>query len=110
MTRFASALVAAAALSTVMTAQQPVPATPLLSPGPSAARFPKNVAEFDQMFNQIKSWGRWGADDQLGAANLITEAKRRQAIALAKHGVTVSLAHPHSRKWHPTTRIRSTTR
>ena len=36
------------------------------------------------MFNQVKNWGRWGKDDQLGAANLITEAKRKQALALAK--------------------------
>jgi kynurenine formamidase len=69
------------------------PTTPLLGPGESAARFPRNAEEFDQMFNQVKNWGRWGKDDQLGAANLITEAKRRQAIALAKNGITVSLAH-----------------
>jgi kynurenine formamidase len=69
------------------------PAAPLLGPGPSAARFPRNAEEFDQMFNQVKNWGRWGKDDQLGAANLITEAKRKQALALAKNGLTVSLAH-----------------
>src|SRR5215831_12257359 len=70
------------------------PTTPLLGPGPSAARFPRNADEFDQMFNQVKNCGRWGKDDQLGAANLITEAKRKQALALAKQGLTVSLAHP----------------
>ena len=70
------------------------PATPLLSPGESAARFPRNAEEFDQMFNQVKNWGRWGKNDQLGAANLITEAKRKQALALAKQGLTVSLGHP----------------
>jgi kynurenine formamidase len=69
------------------------PAEPVLSPGPSAARFPRNAAEFDQMFQQVKNWGRWGPDDQLGAANLITEAKRRQAADLVKQGVSVSLAH-----------------
>ena len=74
-------------------AQAPAPAEPVLSPGPSAARFPKNATEFDQMFQQVKNWGRWGPDDQLGAANLITEAKRRQAAALVKQGVSVSLAH-----------------
>ena len=68
-------------------------APPLLGPGPSAARFPKNADEFDQMFNQVKNWGRWGADDQLGAANLITVEKRKQALALAKNGITISLAH-----------------
>ena len=67
---------------------------PLMGPGASAARFPKNADEFDQMFNQVKNWGRWGPDDQLGAANLITETKRKQALALAKSGITISLAHP----------------
>jgi kynurenine formamidase len=67
---------------------------PILSPGPSAARFPRNNEEFDQLFNQVKNWGRWGKDDQLGAANLITEAKRKQALGLAKMGLVVSLAHP----------------
>jgi kynurenine formamidase len=69
------------------------PEVPIMSPGPSAARFPKNAEEFDQMFQQVKNWGRWGKDDQLGAANLITEAKRKQALSLAKNGLSVSLAH-----------------
>ena len=69
------------------------PAEPVLSPGPSAARFPRDAAEFDQMFQKVKNWGRWGPDDQLGAANLITEVKRRQAAGLVKQGVSVSLAH-----------------
>ena len=70
------------------------PTAPLLGPGPSAARFPRNAEEFDQMFNQVKNWGRWGKDDELGAANLITDAKRKQALALAKLGIVVGLAHP----------------
>jgi kynurenine formamidase len=56
-------------------------------------RAPRNAAEFDVLFQQIKNWGRWGADDQLGSANLVTPAKRRQAVALVKTGETVSLAH-----------------
>jgi kynurenine formamidase len=66
----------------------------LISPGPSAARFPRNADEFDQMFNEVKNWGRWGKDDQLGAANLITDTKRKQALALAKLGTVVGLGHP----------------
>jgi kynurenine formamidase len=58
-----------------------------------AGRAPRNAAEFDALFQQVKNWGRWGADDQLGAANLVTADKRRQAAALVKSGVTVSLAH-----------------
>jgi kynurenine formamidase len=56
-------------------------------------RAPRNAAEFDVLFQQIKNWGRWGADDQLGSANLVTPAKRKQAAALVKTGETVSLAH-----------------
>ena len=56
-------------------------------------RFPRNAAEFDQLFQQVSNWGRWGKDDQLGSANLVTAAKRKQALALARAGVTVSLAH-----------------
>src|SRR5215475_10068994 len=90
-------IVVAAGLSAQQRAASPAPATPaapILPPGPSAARFPKNADEFDQMFNQVKNWGRWGPNDQLGAANLITDAKRKQAAALAKLGVVVGLAHP----------------
>ena len=94
MKRFGTALAGATILTAVISAQQPAPAAPLLSPGPAAARFPRNLEEFDQMFNQIKNWEHWGQDDQLGAANLITEARRRQALSLAKNGITVSLAHP----------------
>jgi kynurenine formamidase len=94
MKRLATATVVAV-LTAGIGAQQrgAAPTTPLLGPGPSAARFPRNADEFDQMFNQVKNWGRWGKDDQLGAANLITEAKRKQALALAKNGLTVSLGH-----------------
>ena len=78
--------------SAAQQAQQAPPADPVLTPGPSAARFPRNAAEFDQLFNQVKNWGRWGADDQLGSANLITPDKRRRALQLAREGLSVSLA------------------
>jgi kynurenine formamidase len=58
-----------------------------------AGRAPRNAAEFDVLFQQVKNWGRWGPLDQLGSVNLITAAKRKQAVALVKSGDTVSLAH-----------------
>jgi kynurenine formamidase len=58
-----------------------------------AARPPRNAEEFDALFQQVKNWGRWGADDELGAVNLITADTRRRAVRLAQQGVTVSLAH-----------------
>jgi len=92
--RLLSGAIAALALGAALGGQGRGTGAPLISPGPSAARFPKNAEEFDQMFNQVKNWGRWGPNDELGAANLITEAKRKQAFALAKQGIVVGLAHP----------------
>ena len=50
-------------------------------------------ADFRRAMKELSNWGRWGDKDELGAANLITPAKRKQALALAREGVTVSLAH-----------------
>lgn len=49
--------------------------------------------ELERWMKELSNWGRWGKDDQRGAANLITAAKRKQALALARTGETVSLAH-----------------
>ena len=50
-------------------------------------------ADVERMMEELSNWGRWGSDDQLGAANLITPQKRLEALALATEGITVSLAH-----------------
>ena len=41
-----------------------------------------------------RNWGRWGLDDQLGTANLVTDTKRREAAATVRLGRTVSLSRP----------------
>jgi kynurenine formamidase len=69
----------------------PAPTMPL---NPAAIRYPRNVAEFDRLFDEVKNWGRWGLHDQLGAINLITANERRKAVALVQLGRTISLAHP----------------
>jgi kynurenine formamidase len=51
-------------------------------------------AEFHQAMNDLSNWGRWGPDDELGAANFITNAKRKQAAGLVKEGISVSMEHP----------------
>ncbi len=56
-------------------------------------RYPRNVEEFDELFQEHNNWGRWGADDELGTANLITAEKTREAAGLVRRGITVSLAH-----------------
>ena len=40
------------------------------------------------------NWGRWGADDELGTLNLITDEVRARAVAEARTGRWVSLAMP----------------
>ena len=42
----------------------------------------------------LSTWGRWGADDELGTINLITPAKRVAAAGLVREGVSVSCARP----------------
>ena len=81
MRRLFSIVLLAFAVSASMIGQTPPP------------RVPRNAAEFDELFQRVSNWGRWGKDDQLGSANLVTAAKRKQAIALVKDAVTVSLAH-----------------
>ena len=49
--------------------------------------------DFDAMMHSLSNWGRWGKQDQIGALNLITPEKRRQAAALVREGVSISLAH-----------------
>ena len=41
-----------------------------------------------------RNWGRWGKDDQRGAMNLVTPAKRAAAARLVRTGRSVSLSRP----------------
>ena len=53
-----------------------------------------SLAEFEQMYESVKNWGRWGADDQLGTLNLITPERVRAAAGLVKSGRRVSMEIP----------------
>jgi kynurenine formamidase len=46
------------------------------------------------IFEQVKNWGRWGAEDQRGALNYITPDVRRRAAATVRDGIAVSCAQP----------------
>ena len=48
--------------------------------------------EYERWKKDLSNWGRWGKSDEIGALNLITPAKRKQAAALVKEGFSVSLA------------------
>jgi len=50
-------------------------------------------ADIDRWMTELSNWGRWGKTDQIGTVNLITPAKRKEAAALVKDGVSISLAH-----------------
>ena len=68
----------------------------LLIVGPDA-RAQESTAEvtkeqYDTWMQELSNWGRWGQDDQLGAVNLITAAKRVEAAQLAETGRVVSMA------------------
>jgi kynurenine formamidase len=49
-------------------------------------------AEYQRWKTDLSNWGRWGKSDEIGALNLITPAKRKQAAALVKEGMSVSLS------------------
>ena len=49
-------------------------------------------ADIDAMMKELSNRGRWGKDDEKGTVNLITPTRRKQAAALVKEGVSVSLA------------------
>jgi kynurenine formamidase len=49
-------------------------------------------ADFEKYMTELSNWGRWGKDDEMGAVNLITPAKRRQALGSVKEGASFSLA------------------
>ncbi len=58
-----------------------------------APRRPVTKDDVEKMFQEVSNWGRWGKDDELGALNLITPVRRKAAAALAREGVSISLAH-----------------
>lgn len=64
------------------------------NPSGASGNRPKTKADIDRLMTELSNWGRWGKDDALGTLNLVTPEKRRQAYALVKEGVTVSLARP----------------
>lgn len=48
--------------------------------------------DFERAMEELSNWGRWGDEDELGQANLITPQKRLEAVALVTEGITVSMS------------------
>ena len=49
-------------------------------------------ADVEAYLRERRNWGRWGDNDQVGAVNLITPAKRIAAAGLVRSGRSISLA------------------
>ncbi|MCI0664624.1 MAG: cyclase family protein [Acidobacteria bacterium] len=62
------------------------------SPAPKQSQHNLTISDTDRWMKELSNWGRWGKEDQLGALNLITTAKRKQAASLVREGFSVSLA------------------
>jgi kynurenine formamidase len=65
---------------------------PATTSAQAAAPPPLGAAEIREMFDELSNWGRWGENDQRGTLNLVTPARRRQAAALVREGISVSLS------------------
>jgi kynurenine formamidase len=57
---------------------------------------PVTMREFDQIFQSVKNWGRWGEDDQLGTMNYITPQTVRAAAGLVRSGRRATMSIPMS--------------
>lgn len=86
MTRRTTAILALVLTAATVAAQQAGPA--------GGDRVPVTKAQVAEWMKSISTWGKWGKDDQLGAVNYITPAKRRQAAALVRSGEVVSMSRP----------------
>jgi kynurenine formamidase len=69
-----------------------IAAAVVLAQGTSSQSKATTRADLERWKKELSNWGRWGKEDGLGALNLITPAKRKQAATLVKEGFSVSLA------------------
>jgi kynurenine formamidase len=63
------------------------------APSQSKSSAAATPADYLRWRMEMKNWGRWGADDQRGASNLITAEKSLSAARLVRSGIVISLAH-----------------
>jgi kynurenine formamidase len=53
-----------------------------------------SAQEFESLFDTLSNWGRWGADDECGALNLLTPGHVSAAATLVREGFSVTLSLP----------------
>ncbi|MFI7704547.1 cyclase family protein [Nonomuraea sp. NPDC049480] len=68
--------------------ESPPPPTAAPGNGPSISR-----QEFDELFDAVRTWGRWASADR-GAWNRVTPGHVQRAAALVRTGVIVPMALP----------------
>jgi kynurenine formamidase len=57
-----------------------------------------SAREFEELFREVTTWGRWGERSGLGALNYLTADRIVVAAGLVQRGVTVSLGRPLNTK------------
>ena len=62
----------------------------------SGKRLDVTAEQFAEIFDSVRTWGRWGPDDALGALHRLTGDRVAGAARLVRDGVTVSLSLPVS--------------
>jgi kynurenine formamidase len=62
---------------------------------------PVTLREFDEIFESVKNWGRWGPDDQRGTLNYLTPAMVAAAAGLVTTGRQVTMAIPMNTRSGP---------
>ncbi|MGV0790022.1 cyclase family protein [Mycolicibacterium sp. XJ2] len=50
-----------------------------------------SMSEFRRVADEVRNWGRWGDDDELGTLNFITPEKVAEAASLVKKGTVIPL-------------------
>jgi kynurenine formamidase len=87
-------LLAAATLAVVLSMGLPVALSPFSQPaeGQDDTNAPTTADDLSRWVTEFSNHGRW-ENVGLGAANLITRAKRRAAAKLVERGISVSMAH-----------------
>src|SRR5262249_51974691 len=53
-----------------------------------------SLAQFEQLFESLKNWGKWGEHDERGTLNYITPDKVRAAAGVVRRGRRGSMAIP----------------
>ena len=59
------------------------------------------LRDFDDLFERVKNWNKWGDGDDIGTLNYITPDKIAAASALVKSGRSVSMAIPIDKEAGP---------